>query len=89
MKKEMLKKMKYEMPGMAKGKKGPAEEEAGMELEISMEEPEETGMPEMAMEEPEMEGEGEEEMEMPDLSLFSEEELMAELKKRKAKPAMA
>lgn len=88
MKKELLKKMKYEMPGM-KGKKGPAEEEAGMELEISMEEPEETGMPEMMAEAPEMEEGEEEEMEMPELTKFSDEELMAELKKRKAKPQMA
>jgi len=80
-KKELLKKLKYEMPGMSKGK-GPAMPEEDMEVEISLgEEPEETGMPEMAEEEVEVE-----EMEGPDLSSFSEEELMAELKKRKAGP---
>jgi hypothetical protein len=85
MKKDLLKKMKYEMPGMSKGK-GPAMPEEDMEVEISLgEEPEETGMPEMA-EEMDME---EGEMEMPDLSAFSEEELMAEIKKRKSAPKMA
>ena len=93
MKKELLKKMKYDMPGMAKGPKGEAPE--GMEVEISLgEEPEEMGGPKMPgeaedemmaeevdMEEPEAEG--------LDLSMASDEELMAELKKRKAKPAMA
>jgi hypothetical protein len=85
MKKDLLKKMKYEMPGMSKGK-GPAMPEEDMEVEISLgEEPEETGMPEMA-EEMDME---EGEMESPDLSAFSEEELMAEIKKRKSAPKMA
>ena len=49
MKKELLKKMKYEMPGKPKqAGKGPMAED-GMEVEISLEEPEmeETGMPEM------------------------------------------
>ena len=95
MKSELLKKMKYEMPGKPKqAGKGPMAEdmasEDGMEVEISLEEPEmeETGMPEMEME---MEGdlaEGEaEDLEAPDLSLFSDEELQAELDKRLAKPA--
>ena len=84
MKKELLKKMKYEMPGKPKqAGKGPMAED--MEVEISLEEPEmeETGMPEM-------EGEGEaqmaegEDMEAPDLSLFSDEELQAELDRRMA-----
>ncbi len=85
MKKDLLKKMKYEMPGMSKGK-GPAMPEDEMEVEISLgEEPEETGMPEMAEE---MDTE-EVDMESPDLSAFSEEELMAEIKKRKSAPKMA
>lgn len=100
MKKELLKKMKYEMPGNPKQKgKGPMAEdmasEDGMEVEISLEEPEmeETGMPEMedeGMDEAQM-AEDMEEMEAPDLSLFSDEELKAELDKRKApaKPAKA
>ena len=93
MKKELLKKMKYEMPGKPKqAGKGPMAEdmasEDGMEVEISLEEPEmeETGMPEMEMEDEEAMAEGEME-EAPDLSLFSDEELQAELDKRLAKPA--
>jgi hypothetical protein len=98
MKKELLKKMKYEMPGMAKGPKGKgpmpedmASDAEDLEVEISMgpESEEEVGMPKMAMEEEGPEMEMDEEMEMPDLAGFSDEELMAELKKRKAKPAMA
>ena len=87
MKKELLKKMKYEMPGAPK--KGGAPMAEDMEVEISLgEEPEmeETGMPEMAEGE-DMEGEDMEEMESPDLSIFSDEELKAELDKRMAKPA--
>ena len=94
MKKELLKKMKYDMPGMAKGPKGEAPE--GTEIEISLgEESEELGGPKMPGEESEDEMMAEEvDMEEPeaeglDLSLASDEELMAELKKRKAKPAMA
>jgi hypothetical protein len=88
MKKELLKKMKYDMP---KGPKGEAPE--GAEIEISLgEESEELGGPKMPGEmEDEMMAE-EMDMEEPealDLSLASDEELMAELKKRKAKPAMA
>jgi hypothetical protein len=82
MKKDLLKKMKYEMPGAPKGK-GPMPGET--EIEISLEEPEmeETGMPDMMAEE---EGEDMEEgMEAADLSMFSEDELMAELEKRKTK----
>ena len=87
MKKELLKKMKYEMPGKPKqAGKGPMAED--MEVEISLEEPEmeETGMPEMEGEgEAQMaEGEDMEEMEAPDLSLFSDEELQAELDRRMA-----
>jgi hypothetical protein len=81
MNRELLKKMKYEMPGAPKGKKGPMEDD--MEVEITLgEEPEmeETGMPGMAEEEGMEEG-----MEAADLSMFSEEELMSELEKRKAK----
>lgn len=97
MKKELLKKLKYEMPGMAaKGKgKGPMPmEDEEMEVEISMgpESADEEGMPEM----PDMMAEGEgEEMEAEseaaglDLSMASEEELLAELKKRKAKAPLA
>jgi hypothetical protein len=93
--------MKYEMPGMAKGPKGKgpmpedmASDAEDLEVEISMgpESEEEVGMPKMAMEEggPEMEMDlDEEEAAGLDLSLASDEELMAELKKRKAKPAMA
>ena len=84
MKSELLKKMKYEMPGAPKKNQGPMSEdmapEEGMEVEISLgEEPEmeETGMPSMAEEEG-MEPAA-------DLSMFSEDELMAELEKRKAK----
>ena len=92
MKKELLKKLKYEMPGMAaKGKgKGPMPmEDEEMEVEISMgpESADEEGFPEMMAE-----GEGEEMeagTEGPDLSMASEEELMAELKKRKAKAPLA
>lgn len=89
MKKELLKKMKYEMPGAPKGKgpKGPMEDD--LEVEISLgEEPEmeETGMPDMMAEGEGMEGEGMEEAPA-DLSMFSEEELMAELKKRKSPPS--
>ena len=96
MKKELLKKMKYDMPGMPKGPKGEAPE--GAEIEISLgEESEELGGPKMPGEESEdsyESGMAEEEMDMEepealDLSLASDEELMAELKKRKAKPAMA
>lgn len=90
MKKELLKKMKYEMPGKPKqAGKGPMAED-GMEVEISLEgeepEMEETGMPEMEGEgEAQMaEGEDMEEMETPDLSLFSDEELQAELDRRMA-----
>ena len=90
MKKELLKKMKYEMPGKPKqAGKGPMAED-GMEVEISLEEPEmeETGMPEMEDEgegeEMMAEGEDMEEMETPDLSLFSDEELQAELDRRMA-----
>jgi hypothetical protein len=87
MNRELLKKMKYEMPGAPKGKKGPMEDgmasKDDLEVEISLgEEPEmeETGMPGMAEEEGMEEG-----MEAADLSMFSEEELMSELEKRKAK----
>lgn len=85
MNRELLKKMKYEMPGAPKGKKGPMAEDLAskddLEVEISLgEEPEmeETGMPGMAEEEGM-------ETEAADLSMFSEEELMSELEKRKAK----
>lgn len=95
MKKELLKKMKYEMPGKPKqAGKGPMAEDMAskddLEVEISLEEPEmeETGMPEMEGEdegEAQMaEGEDMEEMEAPDLSLFSDEELQAELDRRMA-----
>jgi len=81
MNKDMLKKMKYEMPGAPKKGKSPMPGET--EIEISLEEPdmEETGMPDMVAEEEGME----EGMEAADLSMFSEDELMAELEKRKTK----
>jgi hypothetical protein len=89
MKKELLKKMKYEMPGKPKqASKGPMAEDMEVEISLEGEEPEmeETGMPEMEVEGEEMMAEGEdmEEMETPDLSLFSDEELQAELDKRMA-----
>lgn len=91
MKKDLLKKLKYEMPGMSKGKgKGPMPMEDETEIEISMgpESADEEGMPEMMAEGEEVETE-EPETEGPDLSLVSEEELMAELKKRKSKAPLA
>lgn len=90
MNRELLKKMKYEMPGAPKGKKSPMADgmasKDDLEVEISLgEEPEmeESGMPDMMAEEEGME-EGME-MEAADLSMFSEEELMSELEKRKTK----
>lgn len=72
MKKELLKKLKYDMPK--------DEKEPMMEIELGMEEEAPEG------EEPEMmslDMEGEEGMESPDLSGFSDEELQAELERRK------
>ncbi len=87
MKKDLLKKMKYEMPGMPGKAKGKPMAEEDLEVEISMgpESADEEGMPEMPedmAEEADME-----EMEGPDLSVFSDEELQAELDKRMSKPA--
>lgn len=74
MKKDLLKKMKYEMPGMPKEKAGsPMDEEMEVEITMGPEEEEETGMPEMP----------EEEMAMADLSSFSDAELQDELERRK------
>ena len=89
MKSELLKKMKYEMPGAAKGPKGkgPAmPEETEIEISMGPEDSEEEGMPEMLAE---VEDEGEATMaeEGPDLSIFSDEELQAELDRRMAKSA--
>ena len=89
MKKELLKKMKYEMPGKPKqAGKGPLAEDMEVEISLEGEEPEmeETGMPEMEVEDEAQMAEGEdmEEMEAPDLSLFSDEELQAELDRRMA-----
>lgn len=82
MKSELLKKMKYEMPGAAKGK-GPAmPEETEIEISMGPEDSEEEGMPQMEGQEDEMMAE-----EGPDLSIFSDEELQAELDRRMAKSA--
>lgn len=75
MKKELLKKLKYDMP---------KKEMPAMEIELGMEDMDgEEDM--LAMEEEGMEEAPE--MEEADLSMFSEEELMAELERRK-KPEM-
>ena len=84
MKKDLLKKMKYEMPGMS-GKGKPMPEETEIEISMGPESADEEGMPEMPedmAEEMDME-----EAEGPDLSVFSDEELQAELDKRMSKPA--
>jgi hypothetical protein len=73
MKKELLKKLKYDMP---------QDEAPEMEISLGMEEEEEGEEPEMIS--LDMEGE---ESSAPDLSGFSDEELQAELDKRK-KPEM-
>lgn len=86
MKNELLKKMKYEMPGAAKGKGKPMPEETEIEISMGPESADEEGLPELA-EADDQEMEGEMEMEGPDLSSFSDEELQAELDKRMAKPA--
>lgn len=67
MKKELLKKLKYDMP---------KEEAPEMEMEMEMGMEEEGEEPEMMS----LEEEGE--METPDLSAFSDEELQAELARR-------
>lgn len=88
MKNELLKKMKYEMPGAAKGKGKPMPEETEIEISMGPESADEEGLPELAeVDDQEMMAEGQEEMEGLDLSSFSDEELQAELDKRMAKPA--
>jgi hypothetical protein len=75
MKKDLLKKLKYDMPK--------DEKEPMMEIELGMEEEEEGEEPEMIS----LDMEEEAGMEGPDLSGFSDEELQAELDRRK-KPEM-
>jgi hypothetical protein len=84
MKKDLLKKMKYEMPGMP-GKGKPMPEETEIEISMGPESADEEGMPEMP--EDMAEEMDVEEAEGPDLSVFSDEELQAELDKRMSKPA--